>query len=361
MRWRTGALVREAWVGLFANALRSAVILVIAAAVLGVVAALELRDVRRADAFQDDYTLAGGQVAIVVSEDNAPTLSMERCAAVAAWPGVVAAGGAGEPSLATFASAPGVLFQQVPVTAGLLRVWDPASRIPAASLAGAVVTGTSFASEMGLRPGMHVARAGEEPVTIAAVIDPNRRNPTVSRWVYDVVAPAGGAQQCWVEFTPAAYAGGSAALAAWFATGDQAPIVRPYIRPDEFTRDAAADFAGRPQRYGWVAAGALLALIAWLMTWFRRADFGLYLALGTPRAALLTILIVESWLLIAAACLTAWVYAVAIDVALHNEPTGEAVLIGLRTAGLAGLVAIGLAPVGLLLVRGNILSLLKDR
>jgi hypothetical protein len=335
--------------------------LLLAAVVLGGLAALELRDVDRADSFQRDFALAGGQVAVVVSEDGAASLSMERCHALQHLPGVIAAGAAGEPDLATFVSAPGVLFQQVPVTAGMLRVWDPGATVPAESLAGAVVVGGSFATEIGVSAGMYLAPRGGEAARVAAVIDPSRRNPTVSRWVFDVVAPAGGAQQCWVEFTPAAYAGGSAALAAWFATGDSEPVIRPYIRADEFTRDPAADYQGRPQRHGWIAIGALLALVAWLMTWFRRADFGLYLALGTRRSALLVISAVESWLVIAAGCALGWLYAVAGAVAFHAGPTGEAATVALRTAGLAALLAIVLSPLGLALVRGNILSLLKDR
>lgn len=196
---------------------------------------------------------------------------------------------------------------------------------------------------------------------VAAVVDTSERNPQVSRALLDVVAPWGPAEDCWVEFERERYAAGEASLAAWFASGDSEPAVRPYLRADQFTRDPAADYDGRPQRLGWLFAGGLLAAVGWLMLWFRRADFGLYLALGTARTNLLFISAIEAWLPVSAGLGVGWVYALALQGALHEPPTLEALLIALRTAGLAALAAIALAPLGMALVRGNILSLLKDR
>ncbi|MCK9517878.1 MAG: hypothetical protein M0R74_02445 [Dehalococcoidia bacterium] len=126
--------------------------------------------------------------------------------------------------------------------------------------------------------------------------------------------------------------------------------------------DPAAEFAARPQGRGWIGAGAALGAVGWLMTWFRRSELGLYLALGTSRGAVLFLLAAECWMLVGAASLIGFTYALAVDAALGHEPGLAAALLGARTSTLAALVTMVLFPLGsLLLVRGSIADLLKDR
>lgn len=241
-------------------------------------------------------------------------------------------------------------------------MWAPGTRVPPEALANGFAAGPSLAKELGLREGSYTAVAGGEPVRMAAVLPVEQRNPQAARWFLDVQAPSGDAQQCWVEFEPGSFAAGQGALAARFADDGVGPAVRPYLRADQFTRNPLAEFASRPQKTGWIAAGALLGALFWLMTWFRRGELGLYLALGTPRTMVAFMQAAEGWVLVAAAEVAAVVYALAVCVALDRPLTFDQALVAARTSGSAALVALALIPLGpLVIVRGNILELLKDR
>ena len=184
----------------------------------------------------------------------------------------------------------------------------------------------------------------------------------MQRWALDVAAPFGPADECWVEFERNSYTAGTARLAAWFATGSQEPVVRPYFRRDEFTRDPAADFAGRAGRYGWLAAGGLIAAVIALSAWFRRSELGLYLALGTPRPRLWMLLALETLLVVSAATALALLWAFAHQRSLHDPLPWDHVRVALRSGLSAALLGILLAPLlAILVARGNIAAMLKER
>lgn len=360
MSWRISALLREAWLNVARNPVRSAVVVLIAAAAVGVPGYLELRTAADLTAFQRDYAAAGGYVAVVTGQEGG--IDGGRCAALANWEGVVAAGGMRTAGTVSFVSAPGVLFQSAAVTEGALRVWAPSQRAEPADGTPAYVAGKALAKEIGLREGSLTALTGEPVARVRGVIESERRNPQVQRWSLDVVSPAGTFDECWVEFSRESYSPGLAALAAWFASGSEEPIVRPYTRKDEFTRDPLQEFRDRPQRYGWVAAGGLIAAIFLLTAWFRRSELGLYLATGTGRLQLVTMLAAEALLLVGTGALIAAFWGAAIHAALgHNLPRDHLQIAGraLLSSALLGLLLAPWAPS--LVARGNIASLLKDR
>ena len=360
MRWRAAALAREALLNIAANAVRSAVVVVLLGVAIGALAFLELQEAHDLAAFRDEYAAAGGFVAVVGAQEG--TISAERCEALATRPGVVAAGSARNTGTVSFTSAPGVLFQSAAVSKGILDVWRPGAAVPPIVEGPSFVAGASLAKELGLAPGSVAARTGEPPARVAAVIDTSRRNPQVQRWALELAPPAGGANECWVEFDRAHYAAGFETLPAWFAEGTREPIARPYLRSDEFTRDPAAEFAGRPQRFGWLALGGLAAALFMLMAWFRRAELGLYLALGTPRSQLLALLALEAAVLIAVAAAISVPWAFAVQVALGEGVPSDHVSLALRGALSGTLLAMVLAPLaGSLAVRGNVAGLLKER
>ncbi|MGK2966215.1 MAG: hypothetical protein ACSLFM_11515, partial [Tepidiformaceae bacterium] len=111
MRWRNGALLREAALNLRSGAIRLAVAGGTVFAVLLSVALLELRDADDLLGFQEEYARAGGYVAVVSAPEGEELLA-SRCEALNGQPGIVAAGSVGEARLISFATAPGVLFQR---------------------------------------------------------------------------------------------------------------------------------------------------------------------------------------------------------------------------------------------------------
>ena len=360
MSWRPRALAREAWLNVVTSPWRTSGLVLAMAAIFGGLVGLELGDANELTGFQESFVRSGGYVALGIPAEGDPG-SAARCEALNDQPGVVAAGAVFAPELETLETAPGVLFQRAAGTEGALRVWDPRLRtVPAGGRE--MVVGLALAREMGLRVGSWLIPGGEEPALVTGVADVERRNPQVARWVLEVAPPAGAIEQCWVEFEPGAYEGGLAALPAVFTIGDEGAVARPYIRRDEFTRDPASEWESRPQKDGWPLAAGLVAGLFGLTAWFRRSELGLYLAVGTPRSSLMAMLAVEALVVVGFALALATGYAFAIDEALRHAPGWDEAGIVLRTAGSAALLALAVAPVlGVLVVRGSIAELLKDR
>lgn len=355
--WRLSALIEEGIANLGASAFRSALLLVVSAAAFGGLAYLELRQGMELTVFARDFRQGGAYVAIASVPGG--SVSGTRCESLNGTPGVVAAGAWRSTGQATFRTAPGVLFQAADVTPGILRVWDPGQ--PLGTGPGLVV-GPAMAGELGLRTGLIAGFEGDEPVVVSGVGDFSKRNPQAARWALSPVSPAGSFQECWVEFEPGAFEAGREALAARFAAGSEEPAVRPYRRSDEFTRDPAAEWASRPQRWGWIAVAGALFGFGLVAAWFRRAEAALYLAMGTRRAQLAIMGAAESWPLIAAAWCFGFSYAVAAQSLRSADPTVEILRHAAVTSGSAALLALAVMPWAVALVaRGSIASLLKDR
>jgi hypothetical protein len=360
VNWRAAALVREAWLNSLANLARTATIVLIAGAAVGLLSFLELREAEEARAFVERFTASGGYVVIALSQGE--PIDAGRCEALNEATGIVAAGSVRPAGAVSFSSAPGLPFQSASVTAGILNVWQPGMRVAPAPAGGSMIAGSVMAKELGLGPGSYAARSGESPLLVAAVLEAARRNPQVQRWALEVAPPAGPADQCWVEFDRNSYDTGPGRLAAWFATGATEPAVRPYIRRDEFTRDPAPEFGDRPTRFGWLAAGGLVSVVLALAAWFRRAELGLYLALGAPRSKLWVLIALETALVIVIASVVGLLWALAVHRATHNPLPWDHVRLALSSGLSAALLALVVTPwLALLVARGNIAALLKER
>lgn len=357
MTWRTAELIREGLGNLGSNGFRSLALAAIAAAALGGLAFMELRQAGELTQFARDYQAGGAYVAIASVPGGG--LSGARCESLHAVDGVRAAGAMRGTGTVTFPSAPGVLFQSADVTPGLLGVWAPG--MPGPSGAG-ILAGSALAAELGIRAGL-VARADATgPTYFSAVYDFSRRNPQAARWALSPVPAAGGFDECWVEFSPGAYSGGRDMLAARFAEGSGDPVVRPYRRSDEFTRDPAAEWASRPQRRGWLAVPVVLFGLGLVSAWFRRSESALYLAVGTRRAQLAVMGAAEQWPIIAAGWSLGFCYALATEAFWGSNPTLEAAVRAAVTSGSAALLLLALVPwASPIVARGSIATLLKDR
>jgi hypothetical protein len=357
MSWRLASLLREALLNLRANGARTAFVLLAAVAVPGALAFLELRQADDLRSFERSLMAAGGYVAVASGQGGLPA---SRCAALNGQPGVVAAGGVRAHGQATFAAQPGVLFQSASVTAATLRAWAPDFR-PATSDGDVLVLGRSAADELGVRTGLTLAEAGQAPATVE-VADTALRNPQAGRWVLDVVPATGRVDECWVEFEPAAYNAGMDALAAELTDGSTEAVVRPYLRQGEFARNPAQELHDRPQRLGWVVAAALLTGIFVLAAWFRRGELGLYMALGTPRRALVLAFAAEAWLLCATGWALAMLWAAALARVAGYELTASSVALAAWTSASCALLTMAIVPlVSPLVARGSLAALLKDR
>ena len=361
MSWRTGALLREAGLNVETGFTRTAVLTVLVAAALGLLAFVELRQAADIAAFQREFEAAGGYVA-VVSGGQGEQIEAGRCDALNAEPWTVAAGGVRILGTVSLTATPDVIFQSAVVTGRAIEVWAPGATSTRLDGEPGFVVGAALAKEAGVREGSFLSTRSGETGRVGAVIDTERRNPRAQRWLLTQAPPEGPIDECWIEFSRATFAPGMETLGAWFSQSDKEPVVRPYIRRDEFSRDVRAEFASRPQRWGWVAAGGFMAMVFLLVSWFRRADLGLYLALGTGRGQLLTMLGIEVVLVTAIGLALGSSWALALRALADDPLPWDHVLLGLRSAGMGALLGLALAPfTSLLSARGNLAAMLKDR
>lgn len=335
--------------------------LVVAVAVCGIVGGLtwvELATTGDLLAFQDEFLARGGSVAIVDAEG---LVSASRCDALARRSEVVASGGMTRGGSVEVLSAPRTAFQTAWATPGAFEVWaaDPPR---GDDWTRSLFVGNVAAEELGIRDGSVILVAGEEPQQVT-VIDVEARNSQAARWLISPVAPAGMVDQCWVEYAPADVEAGMAALEVAFADAGDTMAVRRAIRLGEFGRDPVAELADRPQRSAWVIAGLLLALLAWLATWFQRSEIGLYRAVGTPTAALWLLGQIEAFVVMIPAACAGFLWAAAGYVATTDGfPIADQLGIAVRTAAATLLVALIVAPLAWpSLGRGQIAAQLKDR
>jgi hypothetical protein len=357
MTWRIATLIREGLANLRANVFRSLLLLVLCAAGFGGLAFLELRQGMDLTDFTREYRAGGAYVAIASVPGTG--VSGSRCESLNGRPGVVAAGAWRGTGQDTFPTAPGVLFQAADVTLGLLRVWDTDQEL---GLGEGLVIGPAMAQELGLRAGLVADFGTDGPTYVTGVGDFGRRNPQAARWALSPAPATGPFDECWVEFEPGAYEAGRDGLAARFAESSADPAVRPYRRADEFTRDPAAEWATRPQKWGWAAVSGVLFGFGLVASWFRRAEAALYLALGTRRAQLSVMAAAETWPLVATGWLLGFAYAVAVQGWRGSNPTGDVLWHAAATSGSAALVLLALIPwASPAVARGSIANLLKDR
>lgn len=359
MNWHPRTLLGEAIANLRGSAVRSGILFAALAVAFGSLAFVEVHQAGGLLAFESSYRDAGGYLSIVSAQGG---VSAARCEALNGTPGVVAAGADRAEGQATFSSAPGVLYQQYGITNGMPRVWATASSVGDLPSAPGFFAGTALASELAVRAGLLLDRIGEPPAPLLAILDVSERAPQADRSLLELIPPAGNADECWVEFTPQAFAGGSGAVAAAFATGDAAPAARPYISGDQFSRDPAAELESRPQRNGWAVVAVLLVGVFVLVAWLRRAELGLYLALGTSRVTVTAMLAMESLLVVPLAWVAALLWALSIQRATGHALTLGSIHLAVVTSGSAALAVLAAAPVlSALVARGSIADLLKDR
>jgi len=358
-RWRLRGLAVEAIRNVAGGRVRSVLLAVVAAGVVGALVFIELSTTDELLMFQEGFIDSGGNVFIATSEEG---LAAEQCGALTSMEGVIGTAGieAG-PALETMI-APGTLFGTAEVTIGALGLFSSGPSVPAADVTDGWVIGQAAASELGISQGMWLGIDGSTSRRVGAVIDTEARNPRIGRWLMAVRPPVGSVTECWVEFAAGVTTGRQETVSAVFS-GATDVVVVPWIRLDEFSRDPIAEFAGRPQASAWIIAGLLIGMMAWLVTRFRRSQIGLYRAVGTGPSALLILGAVELGVPIVSGALIGSLWATAIwATAIAGYPSADQFSVAARTALSTVLLAIAVGPLlWPITARGSIAEQLKDQ
>lgn len=335
MTWRIRDLIVDALRNLAGSPSRTLLLGVVAAGLIGALVFIELATTDDLLAFEKRFVDSGGNVVVAHSEEGLPA---DRCAALAAMPGIKRSGAVAPGPAVEVGQAPGTLFNTGTVTAGAVELFTATPPPPISDITDRWVVGAAAADELGLTRDSWLAIDNQQR-QVGAVIDTATRNPQIGRWILTIGPPTGTAQQCWIEYFPGATTGRIETIDTAFA-GTPDAVVTPWIRLDDFARNPIEELATRPQTNAWILAGLLLAAIAWITTWFRRSHIGLYRAVGTGPAALLILGTVEYGVPILIGAVAGSLWATAIWTATTSGiPHHDQLIIAYRTAASATLLA----------------------
>lgn len=369
MTWRFKDIVVDAVRNVAGTPTRTVLLGVVSAGVVGALAFTELAFTQNLLDFRTQFEESGGYVVVATKATDGNVaitadkgLSAERCAALSDIHGITAAAAVQVGPLKGVNTAPGTLFRTGTLTADGLDLFTSGTPPTVANVADRWILGVAAADELGVRSGMWLV-VGEDARQVGAVIDTDERYPQIARWIMTIAAPFGMADECWVEYDSGVTTGRTELVDTVLATTAGQLVARPLIRLDRFARNPVSELAVRPQAQAWFAAGLVLAAIAWLATWFRRAHIGLYRALGTTPSGLFTLGAVEYALPTVIGGAAGALWAIATWVARTGAvPSIDQILVVARTAASTLLFAVILAPILWPLAgRGSIAQQLKDR
>jgi len=168
------------------------------------------------------------------------------------------------------------------------------------------------------------------------------------------------ANACYVRTDAAHDSAVEAALPALLAYNGAPAIPNPRLFDSDFTVDYTHAYEGRPLRWVWVPAAALLGLLWAMLQWFRRSHAAIYATFGMKPAAGLVMQLGEWVVLAAFGAVWGWGLGVVGALALGAHAAQAVTLVTfhgvLTVMGATGVVVLlGLRPAG------TLLNALKDR
>lgn len=355
--WRLPVILREISANLIAERWRAVVLIAITSSATFLVVATELSQVRIAIATYADLKNAGRYVFVATAESGSSTIDATRCVALGHSAAVVAAGGYTQGERVPIAKAPGEVFEgrmmvgQMPI---LLAPVNPPSP-------GDIYISEPAAKRVGLPDGGIVVLGDGLGSAQLAVVDMSARVPDPGPWVWIPTAPTDNLDQCWVEVIPAADQIGQQWVTTWLTQGREPVIVTRLLREDRLRADPIVVFHRRPTKYAWAAAGIVVGMIFWLITWFRRSEIALYRTVGSSRSQTALIYLLPALILIAGGVLIGALSGVYLH-GLRSPVTATGILVAARQALLMFSSASLVILLGtLVVVVGNIAAYIRQR
>lgn len=225
------------------------------------------------------------------------SLSAERCDALAYVTGITAAGGVTSASTIIARAQPRARYELLSVTAGYSDVLWPGEDTGTST--GGLLAGAGIARTLGLVAGSTLSIADESDptrttrtVTIDRVMPTSPRDSAADRRLFRVGVGAGRTEECLVDAVPAHAADVPLLVGAWFPAS-AAPVSAPLRLSDPARLTPEDALVQRPSAWAWPVGAGVLAAMALLSWYFRRADFALYRVLGVSRQKIAVMLSAE--------------------------------------------------------------------
>lgn len=353
-RWTISAAIVEGGRNLRAPLKHTILLILIAATVGGGFTVAELSTTQSVIEFERALTKAGDDV--LVAEREGSGLPTAECVSLESLSGIYGAGGVKRHAPIRVVHAPGSLYQLASVTVGVLDLLDPTVAYPS-NLDG-VILGGDAAAELGVIVGSWI-QFGDGNHEVQAILSDSLRTGSMGRWILTVMPPVDTVDQCWVEFDRGVRTGRQETLESTFPLETD---IRQVIALDTFSRKPVEELRTRPQRHGWWIAGALMAGVAWMRTWARRREIGLYRSLGTKPADLMLLGVIDAVVPLVLGMVVGCIWAFTVWALYSGSvPSADQSQIVLRSILSSGLLALVTAPLGwLALAYGDIVRQLKE-
>lgn len=154
-------------------------------------------------ASQYEGALVSGGNVVVVSGREPGEIYARECENLSHRSDVVHSGSVARNGTRKFTSSPGESFQVVRTTPGFMDLTVDGQVWPSASTDPGVLLGRGAAEDLGSGPGSLLGAVKDgSTLPVIGVVSADRRAPEHARWVYEVGAASGRADECWVESTP---------------------------------------------------------------------------------------------------------------------------------------------------------------
>ncbi len=311
---------------------------------------------------QEDNLRRDGSLVVDVQYQESSDLTHQRtisgraCESLNTAEGVEAAGGrllGTAPAPVTFRGGP--VLPAVYVTPHALRVWQPD-----AALDG-IVIGTDLEGLGAATVGSHLLWADGRTSVIEARA-PTSLPPSVLRSSVMVPHLADAPlAECWIRMSPGNLSAGLDLASAVFA--QSSVDVVPWLAEQTQTMNPSQQWHAIADWHPWLAVAALLAFIAFIVTWTRRAETGIYRAFGTTNIELTVLVSAEVAIVGLPAALWATVITITGTALIEQGPLStDLVRLIVQVIASTTLLTLALSPAAArLALRGTILDQLKDR
>jgi hypothetical protein len=294
--WRVRSLVREGVENTVCGGWRTVALIAVGALVVTGVSFLEARAVGTAQA-AEQALLARGSSAIVVSPrpNSGLTINVEQCGALDRAQGIRAAGPVWTLESMMSRTVPNRPIQTLMAAFGGIEVL---SGTPTSSPLWTLVASEALASELGLVPGSQLAVSGVaaagQNIEVSAVLNLGQRRAAHSTALVVQGLNTSPPEECWIEFLPWVRPAMMLETAASFSGGANDLSLTLLLPPNELTQTPIEEFARRPIRHGWLAAGSLLAAMSFFVNRARRREDALYRAFRAGRFGTILISLTET-------------------------------------------------------------------
>lgn len=317
---------------------------------LGLSTALVATDALR----QDTARRAAGAEVWIARPILTDALPAAQCDALSNSRGVHAAGGIiveHENDFHLFDGAPAI--PTVLVSPHTLEVWGTRAH-------SGLHLGNELAELGHIRTGSSLSAGGAHTVVVRSRLDSKIPVAALRSSLVLVTPPLGEVNECWLRMDHGAHSWGPQVLESGFpGVGVR---VAPFSSPPAGVLSAAERWRAHTDLRTWALVGTVVALVAAVLTWSRRHEFGVYRLFGARRSDVALLSAAEHLVILVLATSLSLSLSFIATAALHGSLSPQLTGIVLRSIVAAALTGwAGGTVMSMLTSGGNVSAQLKDR